>query len=185
MRAQTNSLGRRAAYKEAAAPCLMKYWQSDYARQSEMDDMNLSAQRGFSMIELMIVMVIAAILASIAVPSYQNFVTRTKRAQAKSLLLQVADKQEQFFLDNKRYAATMTDLGYSANPFYIDNSGDPQASSSTDSIYKIEFSATTNTTYTAAAVPQKAQASNDSGCGTLSLSNTGLRDQSGSSTDCW
>ncbi len=143
------------------------------------------AQRGFTMAELMIVMVIAAILASIAVPSLQNYVTRTKRSQAKSLLLQIADKQEQFFLDNKRYAASMQDLGYAANPFYIDRSGDPQASSTTDSIYKLEFSATTNTTYTAWAVPLAAQASHDSGCGTLSLNNAGRRDQSGSSTDCW
>ncbi|NNF51254.1 MAG: type IV pilin protein [Gammaproteobacteria bacterium] len=150
-----------------------------------MYDMTLRIQSGFTMAELMIVMVIAAILASIAVPSYQDFVTRSKRSQAKSVLLQVADKQEQFFLDNKRYAATMTDLGYAANPFYIDSSSDQQASSTTDSIYKLEFSATTNTTYAVAAVPLGAQASHDSGCGTISVNNTGKRDQSGTSTDCW
>ncbi len=159
--------------------------ESRVTRSSTVRMHGIRPQGGFTLIELMVVVVIAAILASVAVPSYENFIARSKRSQAKSMLLQVADKQEQFFLDNKRYAATMTELGYAANPFYIDGSSTQQASASADSIYRLEFSVTTNTTYSAAAAPLGAQASNDSKCGTLSLDNTGRRDQSGPATDCW
>lgn len=137
------------------------------------------------MIELLVAVVIAAILASIALPSYQGFITRTKRSQAKSMLLQIADRQEQFFLDNKRYAADMSELGYIADPFFINHDNAYEASSSADSIYRFEFSAGNNTSYTAAAVPLAAQASNDSKCGTLSLDNSGVRQQSGTAKNCW
>ena len=60
--------------------------------------------RGFTLLELMIVVAILAIVASIAYPSYLGTVTRTTRSAAKRTLLEVANRQEQFFAENKRYA---------------------------------------------------------------------------------
>jgi type IV pilus assembly protein PilE len=62
-------------------------------------------QRGMTLIELMIVVVIVAVLASIAVPSYRSYVLRTHRVEAKTALLNLAAAQEKHYLQNNTYAA--------------------------------------------------------------------------------
>jgi type IV pilus assembly protein PilE len=69
---------------------------------------------GFSLIELMITVGIITILASIALPSYRNYVLRSNRGDATQALLRVAAQQEKFFLQNNTYAATMDDLNMDA-----------------------------------------------------------------------
>jgi type IV pilus assembly protein PilE len=59
---------------------------------------------GFSLIELMITLLVVAILASIAVPSYRQYVLRSHRVEAKATLLNVATEQEKFYLQRNRYA---------------------------------------------------------------------------------
>jgi len=71
-------------------------------------------QRGFTLIELMIVVVIISIIAMIAVPSYNNYVLRSNRSVAKQFMLAVASKQEQYILDARQYAATIGALGLTA-----------------------------------------------------------------------
>jgi type IV pilus assembly protein PilE len=60
-------------------------------------------QSGVTLIELMVVVVVAAILASIAVPTYRNYLIRTQRTEARTALLQVQAAQEKFYLQNNRY----------------------------------------------------------------------------------
>lgn len=60
--------------------------------------------KGVTLIELMIVVVIVAILASVAVPSYRSYVLRTHRVEAKTALLNLAAAQEKFYLANNTYA---------------------------------------------------------------------------------
>ena len=60
--------------------------------------------RGFTLIELMIVVVVIGILASIAIPSYRDYVIRAKIAEAISGLSDGRIKKEQFFQDNRTYA---------------------------------------------------------------------------------
>jgi len=72
--------------------------------------------RGITLMELMIVVVIVGLLAAIAYPNYRDFAARAKRNEAKALLLEIAQNQERFYLQNSRYG-TLTELGYAANNF--------------------------------------------------------------------
>jgi len=64
--------------------------------------------KGFTLVELMITVAIVGILAAIALPSYQTYTLKTKRSDAKIGLLQMADSQERYYLQNNSYAATNT-----------------------------------------------------------------------------
>lgn len=68
--------------------------------------------RGVTLTELMIVVVVIGILASIAYPSYRNYVAKAKRNEAKAALLQIATLQERFYLQNNTYTTDMTELGF-------------------------------------------------------------------------
>lgn len=67
--------------------------------------------KGFTLIELMIVVVIVAILAAIAIPSYQNSIQQTRRSDAREALTRIAAMQERFFFTNNRYG-TLVELGF-------------------------------------------------------------------------
>jgi type IV pilus assembly protein PilE len=64
-------------------------------------------QNGFTLIELMVVVVIISVLAAIAYPSYTNHIRKTRRADAKIALTQAAAAQEKFFSECNFYATTM------------------------------------------------------------------------------
>ncbi|HEY6824707.1 MAG TPA: type IV pilin protein [Steroidobacteraceae bacterium] len=69
--------------------------------------------RGFTLMELMIVVVIATILVSIAVPSYLSQVRQSRRTQAKTAVLDLAGREERYFSTNGAlYSTTPADLGY-------------------------------------------------------------------------
>jgi type IV pilus assembly protein PilE len=68
----------------------------------------LRVDRGFTLIEMMIVLLLVAVLAAIALPAYQEQVRKGRRASAQAFLMDVAAKQQQFLLDNRRYAADLT-----------------------------------------------------------------------------
>ena len=143
------------------------------------------SQKGMTLIEVMIVVVILAIIASIAYPSYTGFITKSKRSAGQSILMQVADRQQQFFMDNKRYAATLTALGYSADPFAIDDQGRVVAVGDADSIYQVTMNNLSAVTYTAVAAPANMHATRDAECGSLSLTHAGAKTASTGSMNCW
>ncbi len=62
--------------------------------------------RGFTLIELVIAMVVIGILVAVAFPSYQAHLIKGYRAAAQSYLMDVAQKQQQYLLDNRAYAGT-------------------------------------------------------------------------------
>ena len=63
-------------------------------------------KQGFTLIELMITVAIVAILAAIAVPSYTDYVTRSKFTEAHGMLADLRVKMEQYYMDNRRYSTT-------------------------------------------------------------------------------
>lgn len=142
-------------------------------------------QSGVTLLELMIVVVIIGIIASAAYPLYSQYVVRAKRAAGTTMLLQVADRQQQYFMDNKQYASSLESLGYSANPFMMDDQGALVPIADPDRVYNISLSDTSATSYTATAEPQEQQAEKDTECASLTLTHTGEKGQSGGGTNCW
>ena len=71
---------------------------------------------GFTLLELMIVVAIVAILASVALTSYAAQMRKSARAEAQSALTDAASRQQQFLVDRRRYAGSMTVLGVATPP---------------------------------------------------------------------
>ena len=133
-------------------------------------------QQGFSLIELMIVVVIVAILAAVAIPTYRGYVVRSHRVDAQRALTELAARQERFLYSNNSYADSVSDLGGS--------------SSMAGSYYtvKVDPASATTTTYTVVATAVGSQHDDDKQCQTLSLDQAGRQKSTGSTADdpkCW
>lgn len=144
--------------------------------------------QGFTLIELMIVLAIIAIIAAIAYPSYISSIVKSHRASAEGCLSEHANFMERYYSTNLRYDQDTggVAIGGAGGPTLpilgCDNEGGMANN------YAFSFAvAPTATTYTIRAVPQGAQASRDTKCGTLSLDQTGARTISGTGTvaECW
>jgi type IV pilus assembly protein PilE len=102
---------------------------------------------GFTLIELMIVVVIVGILATIALPAYQDYARKSRRAEAISLMLDLQLSQEKFRANNPNYAAMLSAMGITST--YVNNQVDP-------SYYTFAIVAATNS-YTVVARPVGSQ----------------------------
>ncbi|CAE6898311.1 type IV pilin protein [Ectopseudomonas khazarica] len=143
--------------------------------------MNRTKNSGFTLIELMIAVMIIGILAAIAIPSYQQYVTRSNRTEGMALLQEAAARQERFMTQNNRYATTVAELGYASV------NGRPAGRSSSD-LYQLAIVNSTSTVeYSMTVTPQGIQASRDTECGTLGLNHAGAKSKTGSGalSDCW
>ena len=149
--------------------------------------MNISNRKaaGFTLIEVMIVVVVIGILLMVALPAYQQQTLKTKRALANAELQEVLARQEQYFVNNRQYATSFVDLGF-ANPYSIDADTHEVAVNSDGRIYTIAFSAASAIAFTATATPQLGQAA-DTLCGTLQITSTGVKSASGTggAALCW
>jgi type IV pilus assembly protein PilE len=67
---------------------------------------------GFTLVELLIVIVVASILVAIAVPSYQAQVRKSRRTDARNALLDIAAREERFLSVTNSYSAVPTEVGY-------------------------------------------------------------------------
>jgi type IV pilus assembly protein PilE len=73
--------------------------------------------RGFTLIELMIVVAIVGILALVAMPAYDRYVRKGQRAAAQQAMMNIASRQQQYLLDARQYTATLGSggLGFSSD----------------------------------------------------------------------
>jgi type IV pilus assembly protein PilE len=134
-----------------------------------------SYSRGLTLIELMIVVAVMAILATIAYPLYTNQTEKARRADARSVLLELAQVQERVFSVNGSYAGSGALPGYADIVGRLDRNGDGSPDN-----YAIAVVAGT-TTFTVTATPTGAQAGDD--CTALTIDQAGVRGGTGSG--CW
>lgn len=136
----------------------------------------VSAMRGFTLIELVIVIAIVAILAAIAIPSYQDSVRKARRGQAKADMVEYAQLAERFHTINNTYLNFETGLPAVS----------PREAGATPA-YDLNYATTQNTFLITATPAVGSMQTGDTRCLTLTLSETGLKTESGSGTvpDCW
>lgn len=142
---------------------------------------------GFTLIELMIVVVILGVLASIALPAYNDYVLRGNRTVARTVILKIASQQESHFADRKQYATTLNALSpdYAGGTIWVKKDGRALAATSSEAIYRVTLTGASASAFTIAATPINQQAK-DTKCGTLSYASTGTTSASGSTpADCW
>lgn len=124
-------------------------------------------ERGFTLIEVMIVVAIVAILATIALPSYQDSVRKSRRADSVLALQRIQIEQEKFRAECPNYASNV------AGTRTCNDRGLALATSSSDGYYTLALTGVTATGYTASATATGSQTA-DTGCPTLTLTVNGL-----------
>jgi len=135
------------------------------------------AVAGFTLIELMVTVAIVAILATIAIASYDFAMVKARRGAAEGCLQEAAQFMERFYTTNLAYDKDSGGGNVSA----------PACSQDVSPFYTVSFATgePTPTTYALQAVPTSAQ--KDSRCGTLSINHRGQKGATGTTgpTGCW
>ncbi len=140
--------------------------------------------RGITLIELMTVLVVVAILAAIAVPSYRNYLLRAQRTDARTALLRVQGAQEKFLLQQNRYA---TDEELDQPP----PAGLGQQRESENGFYRLSMTNASTTEYELTATPVSGRGQqDDTKCALFRINHNGIKyaeDSGGAARteDCW
>ena len=142
------------------------------------------AQAGFTLIELIVVVTILGILSAVALPVYTEYVKRSTRGDAQSVVREAALYMQRFYSANNRY-----DRSVAGNqPVLPDNLQHAPAGAANDGDirYDITIEDLTATTFTIHATPTGSMAGDD--CGTFTLTQDGIQDVEGGSktaNECW
>jgi type IV pilus assembly protein PilE len=138
--------------------------------------------KGFTLIELVIAMVIAGILAAIAIPAYSNYVRQSRRTDAKTALLDLASLEERYFSTANVYSQSPSDLGYPGATWPV------TVGSGYYTVSQTAFAAATTTnpasySFTATAIGDQAK---DAQCQTFTVTSTGVQSATPDPTNtCW
>ena len=134
----------------------------------------LRREKGFTLIELMIVVAIVALLAALAYFNYSKYAFRARRADGKEALTRIAAAEERYYTTRNVYVSDLTALGYTT------------ATVQSEKTYYTITATTSNANqaFSLSAAPQGAQAKD--ACGSLTLDNGNVRAPTTSSNgDCW
>jgi len=125
-------------------------------------------QKGFSLIELMIVVAVIGILAAVAYPAYQDYVMKSRRGEAMNSLAEIRLAQEKYRANNTQFAPDLTTLGLSVT--------------SENGYYSLATTASAGTDFSATATPANQQLGDS--CGVFKVTRNGP-DYSSANADCW
>lgn len=143
--------------------------------------------KGFTLIELMIVVVIVGILAAIAVPSYQQHVVKSNRAAAEAFMLQAANKEEQVMLDMRGYVAVAANANFQNAPNAATPGLNLSVPTEVSKFYNIAITTPAAASYLITATPIGSQLTNDTKCNALTLDQAGTKGKNGTGAvaECW
>ena len=144
----------------------------------------ISRQRGVTLIELIVVMIIVGILAAVAVPTYRQYVIRSQRSDAKDALLALATQQEKFYLQCNRYA---DDIAAANNCGTFDLQG---AATSKNGWYDLDTDGDVTSYTVSATAAAGGNQEQDVACQVFRVTNLGVRtadDDGGAdnTANCW
>lgn len=147
--------------------------------------------RGFTLIELMIAVAIIGILAAIAVPNYNTYITKSRRAAAESFLMTLSNQEAQLLLDLRRYVSVANNADFPNTPTAASPGLNITVPDDISQFYNVSIvatnSATAAPTFVVTATPVGAQAAADTQCGSLSIDQAGTKTITGTGTvsSCW
>lgn len=138
-------------------------------------------QIGFTLIELMITVAIIGILSAIAYPSYQEYVKRSNRAEAKAALLENAQFLERNYTESNVYNKDSAGNNITSLPI-------PSVPRGGTALYNVTATTLTASTYTLTAAPVAGQRMAGDACGSFTLTHLGAKNLSGNTytvDQCW
>lgn len=136
---------------------------------------------GFSLIELMVTVAIISMLVAIAVPTYIDKVRKSRRTEAKTVLLDLAGREERFYNTNNQYSVLPSDLGYGAVAAAF-----PMTVGSGFYTVNVVRTAGPPVGYTLTATPVVgSDQAKDTHCQTFTLTSTGVQTSAPDPTTCW
>jgi type IV pilus assembly protein PilE len=141
--------------------------------------------RGFSLMELMITLSIIGIFISYTYPSFRESITRSRRLDGQTALIDLANRMEHYFAEHHTYQGAI--LGREPGPDILSSKDSPQ------NWYSLVIIRQSDSDYSLQAIPKRSQAKDDQACQTLGLDSSGRKTiqagpnglPTGSSTHCW